>query len=344
MPLLQRLPPGPPKPTRPVAPLRRQSTSAMTQRTGTLADVWRTPGDSPRHAAEPLRAQENVDTPKLAVGKVASSSQSNARVVPTEVVWNGPDASGAAGRYAGVPARFATLGQLQAAFTGALMEEASLQVADMGKRFATVCARAGQAQGASLEFMCRRAGVPYYSRAQLSVHRPSQRSASEYFKPKGKKVRAGWVDFSRSWQLRSTEWGAPRPSLQAASRDDGSDEEGARSAQTRYFLTLESTLERASAFKKGDVWVLASTERPQVAQQGQLALGGVSRPWTIVVKALWHGPTREGKMEVEMPSTRLPPLGKGCKVFALRGASGPTELIAAAELQGAPAQRHPALR
>ena len=149
-----------------------------------------------------------------------------------ELTWHDPSIASTPQRVVGIPAEFPSVSALQAGLQDALFEEVSLQIADLGKRFHRALQRTLQTGGQQLEATCRRMGVPYYSRATLSISKNAQRNVSAYFK-KG-----------RSTKGRDTD-------------DDGDDGGDGDKPETKYFLALESQLEKSGSCKKGDVWALA---------------------------------------------------------------------------------------
>ena len=108
------------------------------------------------------------------------------------------------------------------------------------------------------------------------------------------------------------------------------------------FLTLHSGRLASSAYRQGDLWVIASD-----AALAGLAPGAVgdrtAGPWVTVARALWHGPNSEGRLAVALLTPRPPALRRAQPVCALRVGDAGTDLACLTALRGGGAGRLPAL-
>ena len=120
-----------------------------------------------------------------------------------------------------------------------------------------------------------------------------------------------------------------RPKANGAENEDDA---GETSSQPRkWWLHLNDQAERrgSRAYARGDLWVAGNTPRLLSSR----ALGEVGdrnkAPWTAVLQSLWHGPDKDGKLEVRVltPSSgagvsrgagSLPKAGERRRVFAIR--------------------------
>ena len=123
-----------------------------------------------------------------------------------------------------------------------------------------------------------------------------------------------------------------RPKAKGAENEDDAGETSSPAAQPRkWWLHLNDQAERrgSRAYARGDLWVAGNTPRLLSSR----ALGEVGdrnkAPWTAVLQSLWHGPDKDGKLEVRVltPSSgagvsrgagSLPKAGERRRVFAIR--------------------------
>ena len=123
-----------------------------------------------------------------------------------------------------------------------------------------------------------------------------------------------------------------RPKAKGAENEDDAGETSSPAAQPRkWWLHLNDQAERrgSRAYARGDLWVAGNTPRLLSSR----ALGEVGdrnkAPWTAVLQSLWHGPDKDGKLEVRVltPSSgagvsrgagSLPKAGERRRVYAIR--------------------------
>ena len=108
------------------------------------------------------------------------------------------------------------------------------------------------------------------------------------------------------------------------------------------FLTLHSGRLASSAYRQGDLWVIASD-----AALAGLAPGAVgdrtAGSWVTIARARWHGPSADGRLAVALVTPRPPALRRSQPVCALRVGEAGTDLACLAALRGGGAGRVPAL-
>lgn len=108
---------------------------------------------------------------------------------------------------------------------------------------------------------------------------------------------------------------------------------------------LSSQLERSASYKKGDVWVLdtGSTLLGASGESSQRRPHMAGSETVFLAQAVWHGPSKEGKIEIAPVAGGALP-ARSRPVVALRCAEGQTELQAHATLAGAMPAQCPIIR
>ena len=143
-----------------------------------------------------------------------------------------------------------------------------------------------------------------------------------------------------------------RPSLAGGRRrggDDDDDDEARRADSsaaaapvapptTKTFLYLNDPDERrggssragAPRYCKGDLWVLANTARFESASSDGVG-DKTKAPFAAAARALWHGPDKDGKMEIQLLCARPGALSgdrRAHRVYAMRAASSSSRALA----------------
>eukprot|EP00873_Tetraselmis_striata_P003485 jgi/Tetstr1/423749/TSEL_014381.t2 len=120
------------------------------------------------------------------------------------------------------------------------------------------------------------------------------------------------------------------------------DDMPAGAPKKQVFLALKAGVRPSSHYRQDDLWFLCPN-----AGYSQGAPASRASPKVIVARSMWHGPDRDGRMEVEplnIPAAQLP---TSQRVYALQGVNAATEFLAIQLLQQqAPesAADHPLLR
>lgn len=99
----------------------------------------------------------------------------------------------------------------------------------------------------------------------------------------------------------------------------------ASTSKTVFYLTVPNARGRLKTFRRHDLWVLGSESTLSLPPPAAV-FDRLRRPWLAVVRSLWHGPDRDGKMEVEFLTPPPPSLGKHTTVAALKGPDVASEL------------------
>ncbi|GMH36180.1 hypothetical protein BSKO_04048 [Bryopsis sp. KO-2023] len=143
--------------------------------------------------------------------------------------------------------------------------------------------------GAEFQEMARKKGVSYHAGCVLEVYQKK--------KP--------WVKFGE----KDVEEGV----------------EEADEKKERMFLKLKG-MGKKGTYRKYDLWILSTSKDFSLPSPG--TVGDRSQlPWTAIFCSLWHGPSNEGKIEVELISRKPSNLKRGAQtVHAIQGPQANLEL------------------
>eukprot|EP00803_Ostreobium_quekettii_P004976 evm.model.scf_25EXC.8 EVM.evm.TU.scf_25EXC.8 scf_25EXC:161927-169262(+) len=231
-----------------------------------------------------------------------SASQAKAATAAVPEVHFAGRTDGPLQRCVTVPTEFNGIEAYVGCWRQALAEELSLKLAAVARRFYAALDQVPCMKGKALSHqaalklgnaMCQR-GIGYIANSTLAVCCPFQKKK---WKPFTKRSRDG--------------------SPQAEEGDDGQQEE-------KLFLTLNGH-DRKLNYRKSDMWVISPDPHFEACPE-QAASAGPSTPWVAICRSLWHGPNKEGKMQVEFMSRRPTDLKKSQTVAALHGQEAAGEL------------------
>jgi hypothetical protein len=226
-------------------------------------------------------------------------------------------------RHAAIADTFPGPGPYLAALREAVVEDLNLRVAAVAARFHAARARVASGAGATapaapppiaaVARACKAAGLYFYPDSTLQV------CGSEEGEKRG------------AWKGGRGGGRGGRPAAAASPDHQGGTP---RRTGRSLFLTLSGApLPPSSACHKDDLWVLSTD--PGLVVETRPGTDRLAAPWVALARAAWHGPNKEGRLEVAWCSATPPPTLRCVQaVAALHVGEAASELAALASFDG----------